>query len=84
MLIRCSPPSVQRSMRKTLLSHGYVLSVSPQKKKSWLQPKARICAKGVLELSIYLDKINLSCRVEEMAEWVKPVMTNGTEDELPF
>lgn len=33
MLIRCSPPSVQRSMRKTLLSHGYVLSVSPQKKK---------------------------------------------------
>ena len=53
-------------------------------KESWLQPKARICAKGVLELSIYLDKINLSCRVEEMAEWVKPVMTNGTEDELPF
>lgn len=53
-------------------------------KESWLQLKARICVKGVLELSIYLDKINLSCRVEEMAEWVKPVMTNGTENELPF
>ena len=39
-------------------------------KDGWLQPKARICAKGVLELSVYLDKINLSCRVEEMREWM--------------
>lgn len=53
-------------------------------KESWLQPKARICAKGMLELSVYLDKINLSCRVEEIAEWVKPAVTNGTESELPF
>lgn len=48
-------------------------------KESWLQPKARICAKGMLELSVYLDKINLSCRVEEMREWVKPAVTNETE-----
>lgn len=53
-------------------------------KESWLQPKARICAQGMLELSVYLDKINLSCRVEEIAEWVKPAVTNGTESELPF
>lgn len=53
-------------------------------KESWLQPKARICAKGMLELSVYLDKINLSCRVEEIAEWVKPAVTNGTEGELSF
>ena len=46
-------------------------------KDGWLQPKAR--AKGVLELSVYLDKINLSCRVEEMREWVKPAVTNETE-----
>ena len=48
-------------------------------KDGWLHPKARICAKGVLELSVYLDKINLSCRVEEMREWVKPAVTNETE-----
>lgn len=51
-------------------------------KENWLQPKARICAKGVLELSTYLDKINLSCRVEEIAEWVKPA--NEAEDQLPY
>ena len=48
-------------------------------KDGWLQPKARICAKGVLELSVYLDKINLSCRVEEMREWVKPAVTGCNE-----
>ncbi len=53
-------------------------------KESWLQPKARICAKGMLELSVYLDKINLSCRVEEIAEWVKPAVTDRTEGELSF
>lgn len=53
-------------------------------REDWLQPKARICAKGILELSVYLDKINLSCRVEEMTEWVKPAVTNGSEEELPF
>jgi len=53
-------------------------------KESWLQPKTRICAKGMLELSVYLDKINLSCRVEEIAEWVKPAVTNRTEGELSF
>lgn len=51
-------------------------------RESWLQPKTRICAKGVLELSVYLDKINLSCRVEEIAEWVKPA--NEAENKLPF
>ena len=32
---------------------------------------ARVAAKGKLELSAYLDKINIACRVEELAEWVK-------------
>lgn len=37
----------------------------------FLVPKSGITAKGKLELSSYLDKLNIACRVEELAEWVK-------------
>ena len=40
-------------------------------RETFLAPKTGITAKGKLELSAYLDKINIACRVEELAEWVK-------------
>ena len=40
-------------------------------REAFLAPKAGITAKGKLELSSYLDKLNIGCRVEELAEWVK-------------
>ncbi len=40
-------------------------------RESFLAPKVGITAKGKLELSAYLDKLNIACRVEELAEWVK-------------
>ena len=40
-------------------------------REAFLAPKVGITAKGKLELSAYLDKLNIACRVEELAEWVK-------------
>ena len=40
-------------------------------REAFLAPKAGITAKGKLELSAYLDKLNIACRVEELIEWVK-------------
>ena len=40
-------------------------------RETFLAPKTGITAKGKLELSSYLDKLNIACRVEELAEWVK-------------
>ena len=40
-------------------------------REAFLVPKTGITAKGKLELSAYLDKLNIACRVEELAEWVK-------------
>ncbi|MGL5981062.1 MAG: hypothetical protein ACRCZY_09350 [Phocaeicola sp.] len=36
-----------------------------------LSAGAKVEVKGELELSCYQDKLNLSCRVSEMSEWVK-------------
>ena len=43
-----------------------------RKREAWLQPGARAEVKGELELSAYNDSLSLSCRVDEMAEYVKP------------
>ena len=40
-------------------------------REAFLAPKTGITAKGKLELSAYLDKLNIACRVEELTEWVK-------------
>lgn len=39
--------------------------------ETFLVPKGKIHINGILEISIYQDKINLGCRVEEVSEWVK-------------
>jgi len=39
--------------------------------EAFLVPKGKIHINGTLEISIYQDKINLGCRVEEISEWVK-------------
>lgn len=36
-----------------------------------LQPQTGIEAKGELELSVYNDKLNITCKVSEMSEYVK-------------
>ena len=43
-----------------------------QEREAWLQTSTLIQAKGELELSVYNDKLNVSCRIEEMAAYVKP------------
>ncbi|MCS2946998.1 single-stranded DNA-binding protein [Bacteroides sp. BFG-638] len=40
-------------------------------REAFLIPKGKIHINGTLEISIYQDKINLGCRVEEISEWVK-------------
>ena len=40
-------------------------------KPEWLVPKAGIEVKGKLELDVYNDKLDISCRVSELKEWVK-------------
>ncbi len=39
--------------------------------EAFLISKGKIHINGTLEISIYQDKINLGCRVEETSEWVK-------------
>ena len=48
-------------------------------REAFLAPKAGITAKGKLELSAYLDKLNIGCRVEELAEWVKKEYNSQTQ-----
>ena len=40
-------------------------------KPEWLVPKAGIEVKGKLELDVYNDKLDISCRVSELKEWVR-------------
>lgn len=45
-------------------------------REAWLQPSTRISAKGALELSVYNDKLDFTCRVNEISEYV-PQPYNG-------
>ena len=45
-------------------------------REAFLVPKSGITAKGKLELKAYLDKLNIACRVEELAEWAKKEYNN--------
>ena len=40
-------------------------------KEAFLQPKARVNVKGTAEFGVYNDKVDISCRVSEITEWVK-------------
>jgi len=42
------------------------------KREKWLQPQTGIEVKGDMELSVYNDKLNLSCKIAEMSAYVKP------------
>lgn len=48
-------------------------------REAFLAPKSGITAKGKLELTVYLDKLNIACRVEELAEWVKKEYNHQTQ-----
>ena len=46
-------------------------------REAWLQPSMKISAKGNLELSVYNDRLSLSCRFDEINEYVpKPIQPN--------
>ena len=46
-------------------------------REAWLQPSMKITAKGTLELSVYNDRLSLSCRFDEISEYVpKPFQPN--------
>lgn len=62
-------------------------------KEAFLQPKAKVNVKGTAEFGVYNDKVDISCRVSEITEWIKEPYQggNGTsavqqepEDECPF
>lgn len=42
-----------------------------RQREAWLQPGVRIDAKGEINLSAHNGKLNLSCRVEEIAEHIE-------------
>ena len=41
-------------------------------REEWLQPGCRVQVKGGLNISVYEDRLNLACKVEEMSEAIKP------------
>ena len=43
-----------------------------REREAWLQPKVSIEVKGELEVSVYNDKLNITCMVAELSEYVKP------------
>ena len=39
-------------------------------REAWLQPSMKITAKGNMELSVYNDRLNITCRFDEISEYV--------------
>ena len=52
-------------------------------KEAFLQPKAKVNIKGTAEFGVFNDKIDISCRVSEISEWVKEPYQGGNAG-LPF
>lgn len=46
-------------------------------RETWLQPGCRVQVKGEVSLSAYNDSLNISCKVAEMSEAVKPEYNNN-------
>ena len=42
-----------------------------EEKEEWLQPKTTIEAKGELEITLYNDRFNLSCKLAALSQWEK-------------
>ena len=39
-------------------------------REAWLQPGTKISAKGELDVSVYNDRLNFSCKVSEISEYI--------------
>ena len=39
-------------------------------REAWLQPSTKISAKGELDVSVYNDRLNFSCKMSEISEYV--------------
>ena len=49
-----------------------------EEKEEWLQPKTTIEAKGELEITLYNDRFNLSCKLAALSQWEKkPYLPNN-------
>lgn len=53
------------------------------KREDWLQQGARVSVKGAMELSVYNDRLDISCRVAEMGQFVPQPSPVGREN-TPF
>jgi hypothetical protein len=54
-------------------------------REAWLQPSMKISAKGTLELSVYNDRLSISCRFDEISEYIpKPFQPSRPTDTIPF
>ena len=51
-------------------TNGCASSVSARKRRKWLQPGVKVDAKGEMSLSLYDGKPDISCRVEELNQYV--------------
>lgn len=48
-----------------------------------IQPQAKIEASGEMELSVYNGKLNISCRVSEVKEWIRQPFPEKSDEENP-
>ena len=54
-------------------------------REAWLQPSMKITAKGTLELSVYNDRLSLSCLFDEISEYTPmPFQPSRPTDTIPF
>ena len=53
-----------------LNTNGYVFSVLAKNAKHGYSPGVRVDAKGEISLSAYNGKLNVSCKVEELVQYV--------------
>ena len=51
-------------------------------KKEWMQPKVGIDAKGELQMSVYNDQLDITCRVGELSKWEKTAGISQSSDTL--
>lgn len=46
-----------------------------KEQEGWLQPKTKIESCGDLQLEVFNDRLNITCRVAELKEWIKQEYT---------
>lgn len=68
---------INKTIEVSVIKDGTLTEVgSCNKCEAWLQPGVKANIKGALSVSVFNDKLDFSCRVSEMSEYV-PQPYNG-------